>query len=230
MIVFLRPLTAVVIMVSIMGPFPLPAQVRLKPHLYIGGGFSKTLEATEQAFAVENEADQNYFTINYRRGQTTFAHTQARINLLHVWNLSFGYAFWGHHKTYHAEHPEFWARDGKFYPHGDDVNLHAGTVQVHLRKQPFRKKRFVPFLLGGVGRCFGSTTRFQYHAQATEDPEVFVVTKSVFENKTYNRPALLYGAGAILLRYGYIYIGVVDLKGETLPVRRALDAMVGITI
>jgi hypothetical protein len=217
-------------MVLIVGSGNLHAQVRLKPHLYVGAGFSKALAAKDQVFIAETTADQNYSSINLQRGQTAFTRLHARLNLLQVWNLSLGYAFWGHHRTYHTDFPELWARDGKSYPHGDDMNMHAATVQIHLRKPPFHRKRLVPFLLGGFGRSFGSTTRFQYQFHATEDPGVFTVTKSVFEDKTYSRRALLYGAGAVVLRYGFLYVGVVDLKDGTLPVRRVLDAMIGITI
>jgi len=206
----------------------LSAQVRIKPHVYLGGGIGITMNAKDQDFTVEDGIDQNYISFNYNTKQRTFTRGQIRLNLLEFDRFSFGYMFWSHNREYTSEFSEFWVKKDKSYPHSDDLNLHAATLQWDLRYSAVSAKYFLPFLLVGAGQYYGASKSFQY--EFIDDMYYYYDKKLVNQDRRYSGNVWLYGGGIVFLRYAYFYIGVVDFGNKSVPVKRALDCVLGIRI
>ncbi len=204
------------------------AQVRIKPHVYLGGGLGITMEVKDQDFAVEDGIDQNYIGFNYSTKQRAFTRGQIRLNLLEVDRFSIGYTFWAHNRKYASENSEYWVKKGKSYPYNDDLNLHAAILQWDLRYAVVSAKYFVPYLLVGAGQYYGSSRSFQF--EFIDDVYYYYDKKLITQDKKYSGNAWLYGGGFIFLKYAYFYVGMVDFGKNAVPVRRALDCVLGIRI
>jgi len=220
---------AAVLALAFLAGFPPAADARikvsLKPGFFAGIGLGGTLDARHPGLAIEDQDDADYEMINLASLQRFFKRGQARINLLHVGDFSFGYAYWGHAIEYPHDFFYFLPKEEKAYPFGNHAALHAATVQWNLRF--ISGKRIVPFLLAGAGRFYGNSTSMSFRLL---DPEQSVYQYFVRQDLTDEGNAWLAGAGAVLFRYAYVYAGVVRLERTILPSKGFLDLIVGCTI
>jgi hypothetical protein len=206
-------------------PALLSAQIRIKPRLYIGFGLGRTLNAERPAFSADSLADQDYADINLSSLQRHFLRGQIRINLVDAGDFSLGYLFWSHSIQYPNDLIEYWQRDGKLYPYSSHAALHAVTLQWNMKFLSGR--RIVPFLLGGAGRYYGNTDVASYWSL---DSYRLQFAGTVEQERTDEGRAFLVGAGATFFRYTFAYVGFIQLSGYSLPSRRFLDAVIGLTI
>jgi hypothetical protein len=217
------------LMLALLAGFPvsgIPAvKIALKPHIYAGLGIGRTLDARHPAFAVEDQDDFDYETINLASAQRFFKRGQIRIDFLRIGDFSFGYAFWGHAVEYPHDFFYFLPKEHKTYPFGFYAGLHAATVQWNLRAVSGRW--IVPFVLAGAGRYYGNSTTMEFQL---EDAELSIYGYSNREEYTDKGAAWLAGAGAVAFRHAYVYAGVVRLERTVLPSKAYLDLIVGFTI
>lgn len=143
-------------------PVLLSAQIRIKPHVYVGIGLGHSLDATRPNFTVDDQIDQEYADLNIASVKRNFTRGQIRVNLLHVNDFSLGYTFWANYLQYPYELVEVWQKDGKVYPYSDYIAFHAVTLQWNMKF--LSGEWIVPFLLGGIGRYYGNhdTVHFQW--------------------------------------------------------------------
>jgi len=224
---FSSPPAALVLALLVVLPSMAPASVkiRLKPRLYAGIGIGRTLDTRPPALTIEDQDDMDYEVINLSGLQRNFKRGQIRINLIHVGDFSFGYAFWGHALEYPHDFFFFLPKEQKAYPFGSHAALHAATVQWNLKF--VSGKRIVPFLLAGAGRFYGNSTSMRFQLL---DSEQSIYQYFIQQDFTDEGNAWLAGAGAVLFRYGYVYAGIVRLERTLLPSKGFLDLIVGCTI
>jgi hypothetical protein len=209
--------------------FPLsgiPAvKIALKPRFYAGLGIGRTLDVRHPAFAIEDQDDLDYETINLASIQRFFKRGQIRMDLLQVGDFSFGYTFWGHAAEYPHDFFYFLPKEGKTYPFGNHAGLHAATVQWNLRAVSGRY--IVPFILGGAGRYYGNSTVMQFQL---EDAEQSVYSYFIRQEYSDEGTAWMAGAGAVAFKHAYVYAGIVRLERTILPSKGYLDLIIGFTI
>jgi hypothetical protein len=221
------PAAAMVFALFAAFPPPAPASVKigLKSVFYAGIGIGRTLDARHPALAIEDQDDLDYEAINLAGLERYFKRGQIRLNLLHVGDFSFGYAFWGHALEYPHEFFYFLPKEQKPYPFGTHAALHAATVQWNLKF--VSGKKIVPFLLAGAGRFYGNSTTMRFQLL---DSEQSIYQYFIQQDFTDEGNAWLAGAGAVLFKYGYIYAGIVRLERTLLPSKGFLDLIAGFTI
>jgi hypothetical protein len=214
---------ALLVILPISG-FP-AVKIALKPRFYAGLGIGRTLDVRHPAFAIEDQDDFDYETINLASIQRFFKRGQIRIELLHIGDFSFGYTFWGHAVEYLHDFFYFLPKEQKSYPFGNHAGLHAATVQWNLKAVSGR--HIVPFLLGGAGRYYGNSTTMQFHLEDAEQSVYSYFTRQEYSDEG---TAWLAGVGAVAFKHAYVYAGIVRLERTILPSKGYLDLIIGFTI
>jgi hypothetical protein len=197
--------------------------IYIHPHLYLGLGMVDVFDETAPPFTVETDADITYLNINSFKSRSIAFQYQARLNVLGAGPVSLGYVFWGHRFNYDTDYPELWIRPGKLYPQRYDLSFHAASLQLD---SPFTfwEDRLRPFLLGGAGPFFGSYVEGMY--------AVDVINGWIWLNETlrdeYKGWAWMTGAGLVIYRYAYFYVGIVQFNEPRLPASLFFDMVVGV--
>jgi hypothetical protein len=208
-------------------------KVSLHPRIYLGLGLRSAFGNKVPSFEIEDEIDQNYYNLNLSSIKKTFLHGQIRLNLIKVWQISAGYTFWGHDQQYLKDYPEFWAKDGKIYPHSHNYNLHGAVLQWDINFPAISSKYFTPFILVGVGRYFGNAKGVRFEFETFEENNIIYVTnivELVSETKRFDGEAVFVGIGLTVLKYGYVELGYIDFRDNMLPMREFVTFIVGFTI
>ncbi|MBN2200527.1 hypothetical protein JW777_01080 [bacterium] len=205
-------------------PGALFPDIRIRPRIYAGGGYGRTLNARTPAFAVEDAADRNFVEANMSSLKRNFIRGQMRLDLVHAGAFSAGVLFWGHYNEISSDFPEYWLKPDKWYPASDHAALHAATVQW---KPAFAaSRRVAPFLLAGAGGYYGNVTSVRY---LPADSTGFYYYGSRRQTASDAGRAVLTGIGVVAFRYAYFYAGAVHLFDAALPARTFFDVIVGVT-
>ena len=197
--------------------------IHIHPHLYLGIGGVDVLKENPPPFVAETEADQTYLNINSFKSRNITFQYQARLNVLSAGPVSLGYAFWGHRFKYDTDYPELWIRPGKYYPQRYDLSFHAASLQLD---SPFTfwGRRLRPFILGGTGPFYGSYIEGTY---AIDETNGWIwLDETVVEE--FEGWAWMTGAGLVIYRYAYLYVGIVRFNKSASPASLFLDFIFGV--
>jgi hypothetical protein len=205
-------------------PAELRPEVRIRPRIYAGAGFGRTLDANSPAFAVDDIYDRNFVDANLSPLKRNFTRGQIRLDLVQAGAFSAGYLYWGHYHAFPADYPEYWLKTGKWYPNTDHAAVHALTVQWNPRF--LAGKRLAPFVLAGAGGYYGNVTSIRYFP--VDSSAVYYYGSSRQISSDAGR-AVLGGIGVVAFRYAYLYAGVVHLIDAALPAKTYLDVILGVT-
>lgn len=220
----------VVILLAACLPVSASVPVSLRPRIYLGLGLRRALNNNLPVFEITDNLDQNYYNLNLSSVKKIFLHGQVRLNLIKVGPVSAGYTFWAHDQHYLQDLPEFWAKEDKFYPHSYNYNLHGVVLQWDLTFPWISGKYFTPFLIGGAGRYKGNTKKFYFEFEYFDEANILYITDVITETKRFNGEAVFFGAGAVVLKYGYFQFGYIDFRDRTLPIREFVSFVIGLTI
>jgi hypothetical protein len=205
-------------------PGDLLSNIRVRPRIYAGGGYGRTLNARTPAFTVDDAADRNFAEANLSSPKRNFIRGQLRLDLVRAGAFSAGYLFWGHHNEIPSDYPEYWLKEDKWYPATDHASLHAATVQ--WSPAFLSSRRLAPFLLAGAGGYFGNVTSVRY---LPADSTGLYYYGSNRQTASDAGRAVLAGVGVVVFRYAYVYAGAVHLIDSALPASTFFDVIVGVT-
>jgi hypothetical protein len=206
---------------------PALAQIRVKPHAYVGGGFGITAGAVNQSFAIEDSYDNWYAGWNLDHPRMNFR-AQTRFTFLEADRFSIGYVFWSHCRKYATAYSEMWVKKGKLYPFSDDLNFHGVTLQWDLRYSFVSSRRVRPFLLAGAGRFYGSSKRFEY--EFFDDNYYYYDSRITRTESQYDGSAWMAGGGVIFFGHLFIYAGTMDFSKDPVFIKRSIDTVIGLKI
>jgi hypothetical protein len=205
-------------------PVELHSNIRVRPRIYAGGGYGRTLNARTPAFAVDDAADRNFAEANLSSLKRNFIRGQLRLDLVRAGAFSAGVLFWGHHHEIPSDYPEYWLKEDKWYPAADHASLHAATVQ--WSPAFLSSRHLAPFLLAGAGGYYGNVTSVRY---LPADSTGLYYYGSNRQTASDAGRAVLAGVGVVAFRYAYVYAGAVHLIASALPARTFFDVIVGVT-
>lgn len=200
-------------------------RIRLKPYLGIGAAGIQSRRIAD--LVIEDEYDQLYFDRNYKRSPGLSLRGTARADLLHFYDLSFGYQFWAHRHIYPDELPDNDFKVGVDYPSEFSISMHTVTVQWTLQYKYISSSWFVPFITAGYGFLFGTAKSHHYEWITTDET---VADRFYDRTAEYEGNGIMAGIGAVLFKYVFIHLNLVDLQDRTIPHNKFLELTIGGTI
>ncbi|MBN2414361.1 hypothetical protein JXO52_00890 [bacterium] len=219
--------TLVVLLAAAAMPEPAGAQVRIRFRPYLGLGAAHVLSRAIPDIAIEDEFDQLYYDRNYKQAPGLTLRATVRADLIHVYDLSFGYQFWGHRHIYPEDAPDNMFKIGVDYPSRFSLSLHAVTAQWTLGYRYISSRWFVPFITAGYGPYFGTAKSHHYEWITTDET---VADKFFDRTAEYEGRGVMLGFGGIFFRYVFIHMNYIDLGDRTIPHNRFLELTVGGTL
>jgi hypothetical protein len=200
------------------------SNIRVRPRVYVGGGYGRTLNARTPAFAVDDAADRNFAEANLSSLKRNFIRGQLRLDLVQAGAFSAGYLFWGHTHEIPSDYPEYWLKEDTWYPAADHASLHAATVQ--WSPAFLSSRHLAPFLLTGAGGYYGNVTSVRYLPAGSTGLYYYGSNRQTASDAGR---AVLAGVGVVAFRYAYVYAGAVHLIDSSLPASTFFDVIVGVT-
>jgi hypothetical protein len=221
--------TLVAVLAAALAGFSSPArgQFSLGADVYLGLNMAYALDANFPSITIEDDFDQAYDDLNLASPARVFLHGHLRINAVHVWNFSLGYMLWGHHQQYSENTQNDLVKLGPVYPHSVDYTLHAATIQWNMKIRGFYSRSILPFLYFGAGPSYGSSKNYWWESP---DDTAMSLKKIVALADEYKSWGYCAGIGAILFRRTFFSIGLVSFEDNDAPMRRMIEAGIGIKI
>jgi hypothetical protein len=200
-------------------------QLRFRLRPYFGMGLGIGSQSHIPIFEIENDSDQDYYNYNLASLKKTFFRFQTRLNVVQWGHVSLGYLFWNHSMRYDQDFPQDIIPPNRTFPHSYYFSVHGAVLQLDFYSLP--SARIIPYIAGGVGGYYGSFKNFYYWVEDEFDP---TAEKVVSQVASYTGTAVFVGAGIILFKYAYLYVGYLDLIKDSLPTRQFIDIIVGVTL
>lgn len=223
---YILPISLVTVLMIIIFPGSSAGQVKIKLKPFVGLGVSLSSTFNPPLIPIEDDFDQLYYDRNLAPEPGLAFRGQARVNLIHISDLSLGYQFWEHRHQFTDDEPYNQIKVYNVYPNSYVYSLHAPTLQWTLNYRYLSSRHIKPFILAGYGIFYGSA-KSQYYEW--KDTDQTILGKVIIRGDTWDGEGFLIGAGATVFRYAYVYIGWVELLDKTLHQYRFFDFTVGVT-
>ena len=219
-----KHLVLLALSVLIFIPKGVTGQIRFRLRPYVGAGVGLGMQSHVPVFEIGNESDQDYYDLNLASLKSTWLRFQTRLNIFQWGHLSLGYLFWNHSVQYADEFPGSVVITNRPFPHSYFISVHGGGLQWDFHRNPSVKT--FPFITAGAGSYYGSFKVFEQSVEDLADP---VATKIVTQAMEYQGTAAFIGVGVVFFKYGYLYVGYMDLLKDNLPTRQYVDVVLGVT-
>lgn len=203
------------------------AQVRIRFRPYLGLGAAYIVSRNIPDLTIEDDFDQLYYDRNYKQSPGLTLRATVRADLIQVYDLSFGYQFWGHRHIYPENAPDNMFKIGVDYPSRFSLSMHAATVQWTLAYRYISSRWFVPFITAGCGTYYGIAKSHHYEWITVQQT---VADKYFDRSANYEGTGVMAGIGGVFFNYIFLHLNYIDLRDSTIPHNRFLELTIGGTL